>query len=73
MGTTPNPLAEMQDELGLTRTQFAALVGFSEAYIGKLERREREVTDSVVMKIARALGWKVEKVDRKLRGNGATA
>ncbi len=61
MRRPPNPfdghkVARLRDEQGYTTRAFAAKVGISEAYMGRIERGERLGSPAVRRRIVEALG-----------------
>jgi len=65
-------LAGLREKRGLTRTQAAVQVGISEDYLAKLERGDKPVTDATLVKLSRAYGITVERLEKLLQ-NGAAA
>ena len=62
-------LARLRVERHLTQAKLGELAGFRTDYISQLERGRYSISDSSLVRLAKALGLTTEKLERELQGS----
>lgn len=57
-----NPIANVRREQGITQSVLSKMVGCSKEYLSAIERGDRKPSEAMLLRIAEALGKKVEDI-----------